>query len=72
MRLTNTGNIADDYLITPGPSLYAIGEVAIPASSLIEDLQPGISATIVVSVTIKDEAAGGLTDISAFTASSVN
>ena len=69
-RVTNTGNITDSYIIAPGASLYAIGDVLTPSGYLIENLGPGESFTVTVSVAVDPEAGGGLTDVTGFIAQS--
>jgi hypothetical protein len=67
--LTNTGNITDTYDVIPKAGLYASAEIAQPISGLVT-LAPHHTATLVISVTINPETAGGLTDISSVIARS--
>jgi uncharacterized repeat protein (TIGR01451 family) len=60
--ITNLGNITDTYTIYPRTEYYASGEVASPLPPALT-LTPGQTGTVVISVTINLEAAGGLVDI---------
>lgn len=60
--LTNLGNITDTYTLYPRAGFYAVGEIAQPQPPQV-NLGPGQSASFVMSVTIKPEAAGGLVDV---------
>jgi uncharacterized repeat protein (TIGR01451 family) len=61
--ITNVGNITDTYSIFPKAGFYALAEIAQPEPARIT-LTPLQTGTVVISVTINLEAAGGLTDIS--------
>jgi predicted outer membrane repeat protein len=67
--ISNVGNMADTYEIIPKSGFYALAEIAEPGSGQVT-LNPLESATVVISVTINPEAAGGLIDISSAIASS--
>jgi uncharacterized repeat protein (TIGR01451 family) len=57
--LTNLGNLTDTYTLVPGPGLYASAQIVEPISGTIT-LSPAQTSTVVISVTINSEAAGGL------------
>jgi uncharacterized repeat protein (TIGR01451 family) len=60
--LTNTGNLTDTYTLYPNPGYYAAGEIAEPSPPQLT-LTPLQTSTVVISVTIDPEAAGGLVDV---------
>jgi uncharacterized membrane protein len=67
--ITNIGNLTDTYNIIPFSGFYALAEIAEPGSGQIT-LSPLQSATVIISVTINPEAAGGLIDVSSAIAQS--
>jgi uncharacterized repeat protein (TIGR01451 family) len=69
--LTNIGNITDTYTLYPGAGFYASGEIAQPSPPFVT-LAPWQTATLVISVTINPEAAGGLTDVTSAIARSTS
>jgi uncharacterized membrane protein len=68
--ITNIGNITDTYSIRSKVGYYAVAEIAEPAPPSLVTLAPQQSAPIVISVTIRPEAAGGLVDVSSAIAQS--
>jgi uncharacterized repeat protein (TIGR01451 family) len=61
--LTNQGNITDTYDIFPKAGTYLGGVISVPVSYLVENLAPGMTATVVMSVTVDGAAGRDLTDI---------
>jgi len=57
------GTITDSYDIYPDSGNYAYGVIVEPASATLENIGPGMTATIVISVTAQPWAGGGVSDI---------
>jgi uncharacterized membrane protein len=66
LTLTNMGNVADSFDITASEGSW---EFEIP-DTLIEDLEPGESATVWVNVLVPEDAAAGAIDAMTVTAAS--
>ena len=66
--LTNTGNLTHTYTLVAAPGFYAAATVVSPTTLITQTLpgvrlSPGMSATVVMSVSVRPEIAAGLTDV---------
>ncbi len=60
--ITNNSNISDTYLIYSKNGFYATGTISEPVDNYLT-LAPEMTGTIVMSLTVNPEAAGGLQDV---------